>query len=73
LLVFLVVLLLDLLLGVKLNNELLAHWHIDLITKWQITHCHFVVSIIGLKPHRDRAVESVEVVANNDHRLRFGA
>src|SRR3954471_16899845 len=61
------------LLGVELDDELLAHRNVDLCAHGKISHGDLEAAFTGLEPGRRRPVERVEVVANDDHRLRLVA
>src|SRR5689334_9849961 len=61
------------LLGVQLDDELFAHRNIDLGAHGKISHGDLQATFAGLEPGRRRAVERVEVVADDDHRLRLVA
>src|SRR3954466_14150368 len=59
------------LLGVQLDDELLSHRHIDLGAERQVPNGDLEAALAGLEPSRGLAVERVEVVADDDHRLRL--
>src|SRR5436190_11198875 len=57
------------LLGVELDDELLAHRDVDLGTCGKVSHGDLKAALAGFEPGRRRTVEGVEVVAHDDHRL----
>src|SRR3954453_9826708 len=59
------------LLGVQLDDELLSHRHIDLGAERQVPNGDLEAALAGLEPSRGLAVERVEVVGPDDHRLRL--
>src|ERR1700716_2203453 len=58
------------LLGVELDDQLLAHGHVDLLAQGQVAHRGLELAAIDLEPGRHRAVERVEVVTQHDHLAR---
>src|SRR5436190_5003490 len=61
------------LLGVELDYELLTHRNVDLGAHGKVSHGALEAAFAGLEPGRRRPVERVEVVADDDHRLRLVA
>src|SRR5689334_9759755 len=59
------------LLGVQLDDELLAHGNVDLLAQRKVTHGRLEVADLDLEPLRNGAVERVDVVTNNDHLARL--
>src|SRR4051812_19781311 len=57
------------LLGVELDDELFAHRDVDLIPEREIAHGGPAVG--DVEPHRNGAVDRVEVVPQHDHLLRL--
>src|SRR5918998_5308232 len=58
-----------LLLRVELDDELLAHGHVDLLAQRELAHRHGGTAVGRLEPGGDLAVDGVEVVADHDHGL----
>src|SRR3954453_8170568 len=56
------------LLGVELDDELLAHGYVDLGAGGQLAHRDLESAFGGWEPRRCLTVECVDVVANHDHR-----
>src|SRR4051794_17340769 len=54
------------LLGVELDDELLAHGHVDVLAERQVAHRDRLLLVAGLEPRRDEAVDRVDVVADHD-------
>ena len=52
------------LLGVELDDELLAHGHVDLLAQRQVAHGRLELAGADLEPLRHGAVERVDVVAD---------
>src|SRR6476469_5901005 len=61
------------LLGVELDDELLAHRYVDLRPCRELAHSDLEAAFGGLEPRRGLSVERVEVVADDDHRARLVA
>jgi hypothetical protein len=61
------------LLGVELDDELLAHGHVDLLAGGQVAHRDLEAVVADLQPGRLQPVEGVEVVADHDHLARLVA
>src|SRR3984893_6188907 len=59
------------LLGVELDDQLLAHRHVDLLAEREVPHRGLEVGAGHVEPRRDGAVERVEVVAQHDHLARL--
>src|SRR3954469_18152463 len=59
------------LLGVELDDELLAHRDLDLLPEREVAHRHLELGRNGVEPLRHGAVEGVDVVANHDHAARL--
>src|SRR4051794_27392858 len=60
------------LLGGELDDERLAHRHVDVIALGQIAHGDLLAAVAGLQPADDAAVERVDVVLDDDHLHRLG-
>src|SRR4051794_39803042 len=57
------------LLRVELDDELLAHGHVDVGAQWQVANGHLLAAVAGVHPGRDLAIERVDVLADGDHVL----
>src|SRR5687767_3305491 len=61
------------LLGVELDDELLAHGHVDLLAHRELAHGDGLAALALVEPRRHAHVERVEVVLDDDHRLALVA
>src|SRR5688500_456588 len=61
------------LLRIQLDDELLAHGHVDVIAPGDVAHGDGEAALAGLEPPGDLPVEGVEVVPDDDHRPRLVA
>src|SRR6266550_6972576 len=59
------------LLGVELDDQLLAHRHVDLLAERQVPHRGLEIGAGHVEPRWDSPVEGVEVVAQHDHLARL--
>src|SRR3954452_7722193 len=59
------------LLGVELDDELLAHRHVDVLAQRQLAHRDGEPAVALREPRRRRAVEHVGVPLDDDHLTRL--
>src|SRR5438270_3034033 len=59
-----------LLLAIELDDERLAHGHVDVLAQREVADGGLEVAVL-LQPRRREAVESVDVVADDDHVFRL--
>src|SRR4029450_588515 len=55
------------LLAVELDDELLAHGHVDVLAQRVLTHLHREPFVLGVEPRRWRAGQHVAVPLDLDH------